>query len=134
MKKMTNNQKGVTFLGWCVILAVIGFFVLVTLRLFPLYNEKFQVVQAMNSVATRSGMSDAPTAEVLRNFKRTVQVGGNRRFDDVSTPKLAKVEKPKTKGAPRTLRVAFEARNIFFDDIYFVMDFDHSVELTGVGE
>lgn len=134
MKKQMKNQAGVTFLGWCIILAIIAFFVLVTLRLFPLYNEKFQVVQAMNSVATRSGMSDAPPSEVLKNFKRTVQVGGNRRFNDATTPKLAKVEKPKTKGAPRTLHVAFEARNIFFDNIYFVMDFDHSVELTGVSE
>ena len=131
MNKMTKNQRGVTFLGWCVILAVIAVFVLITLRLFPLYNEKFIVIQAMNSVANRPDSASLSNSDVLKYFKRSVQIGGSTRFDDRSTPKLAKVEKPQAKGEARRLRVQFEARNKFYQDIVFVLVFDHAVELRG---
>ena len=131
MNKLINQQRGVTFLGWCIILAIIGFFVLLTLRLFPLYNEKFIVQSAMKSVAARPGIEKASDAEVYKQFLRTVQVGGSRRFDDASIKKLADVEKPKTKGAPKTLNIQFEARNVFFQDIEFVLNFNQTVELTG---
>ena len=131
MKNMIENQRGITFLGWCVILAVIAVFVLITLRLFPLYNEKFIVLQAMNSVANRPDAESLSDKEVLTYFKRSVQVGGSYRFDDKTTPKLAKVVKPKTKGEHRKLRVQYEDRNKFFQDIVFVLVFDHSVDLSG---
>lgn len=133
MKNMIKRQEGVTFIGWCIILAIIGFFVLITLRLFPLYNEKMQVVSAMKSVASRPGISEQTEREILEQFKRTVQIGGSTRFDDKTTRQLANVEKPKEKGGPRLLTVQFESRNKFFDDIEFVLVFDESFELKGGG-
>ena len=131
MKKMINQQRGVTFLGWCIILAIIGFFVLITLRLFPLYNEKLIVTSAMESVASRPGIEKASDADVIKQFLRTVQVGGSYRFDDKSVKELADIEKPKTKGGAKTLTVEFESRNVFFQDIDFVLNFSKTVELTG---
>lgn len=131
MNKMLNEQRGVTFLGWCVILAIIGYFVLFTLRLFPLYNEKMIVNAAMESVASRPGVEKMSDTDVLKNFLRTVQVGGAQRFDDRSIKQLAKIEKPKQKGEVRKLTVAFEIRNKFFQDIDLVLNYNKSVELTG---
>lgn len=120
-----------TFLGWCIVLGIIGFFVLITLRLFPLYNEKFTVISAMKSVAQRPGIDKEADHEILKQFLRTVQVGGSNRFDDSTIRDLASVEKPETKGGHKTLNVQFEARNKFFQDIDFVLNFDETVELTG---
>lgn len=131
MNKMLNEQRGVTFLGWCIILAIIGYFVLFTLRLFPLYNEKMIVNAAMESVASRPGVEKMSDADVLKNFLRTVQVGGAQRFDDRSIKELAKIEKPKQKGEARKLTVTFEIRNKFFQDIDLVLNYNKSVELTG---
>lgn len=128
---MIKQQRGMTFLGWCVVLALIGFFVLLTLRLFPLYNEKFIVISAMDSVAARPGIDKDKDKDVLKQFLRTVQVGGSTRFDDRSIRELAEIDKPETKGGYRTLTVQFEARNVFFQDIDFVLNFDRTVELTG---
>lgn len=131
MKKMIKSQRGVTFLGWCIILAIIAFFVMITLRLFPLYNEKVGVLTAMRSVAQRPGITSDSDADVLKQFLRTVQVGGSQRFDDKSIKELAFIDKPQEKGGARTLTVQFEARNKFFQDIDFVLNFDETVELTG---
>ena len=131
MNKMLNDQRGVTFLGWLIILAIIAFFVMITLRLFPLYNEKMIVVSAMNSVAGRPEVVEKSNTDVLKAFLRTVQVGGSYNFDDQTVKKYAKVEKPQTNDGARLLTVTFEIRNKFFDDIDFVMNFNKSVELTG---
>lgn len=131
MNKLLNEQRGVTFLGWIIILAIIGYFVLFTLRLFPLYNEKMIVSSAMESVASRPGVDKMSDADVFKNFLRTVQVGGSVRFDDRSIKELAKIEKPKKKGEPRKLTVIFEIRNKFFQDIELVLNFNKSVDLTG---
>jgi hypothetical protein len=130
MNKMLNEQRGVTFLGWCIILAIIGYFVLFTLRLFPLYNEKMIVSSAMESIASRPGVEKMSDADVFKNFLRTVQVGGSVRFDDRSIKELAKIEKPKG-GEPRKLTIIFEVRNKFFQEIELVLNFNKSVELTG---
>ncbi len=131
MNRMMKQQQGMTFLGWCIVLAIIGFFVLITLRLFPLYNEKFIVISAMESVAARPGIDKKSDKDILKEFLRTVQVGGAQRFDDKSIKDLAQVEKSAEKAGAKLLTVAFEARNVFFQDIEFVLNFQKSVELTG---
>ena len=131
MKNMIRNQKGVTFIGWLIILAIIGFFVLIVLRLWPLYNEKFTVEQAMKSVVSRSGINEASEREVMKQFLRTVQVGGSRRFHSNNIKDYAEIEKPKTKGGNKSLHIQFEATNVFFDDIEFLLRFDKSYELKG---
>ena len=80
MKNMVKKQRGVTFIGWCIILAIIGFFVLITLRLFPLYNEMFEVITAMKSVGTRNGAETMGQREILTAFVRTAQTGGINPF------------------------------------------------------
>ena len=131
MNKMLNEQRGVTFLGWCTILAIIAFFVTITLRLFPLYNEKMIVVSAMNSVASRPDAAQQSNYEITNAFLRTVQVGGSQHFNDATVKKFVKIEKPKTKDGARLLTVTYEIRNKFYDDIDFVMNFNRSVELKG---
>lgn len=128
MKKLARNQSGVTFLGWVTILAVIAFFVLLVLRLFPLVNEKYQVLTAMKSVANRPDAATLSNEDVYKYFVRTVQIGGSNRFNIVNVKKMAKVQKA-SKGEPRSLNVKFEARNEFYKDIKFVLEFDQSVPL-----
>ena len=130
MKTMIDKQRGITFLGLCFILAIIGIFVLLGVRLFPLFNEKFRVMTAMNSVANQAGSADYSEDEARKYFQRNVEISGSELFSD---PKILReyvtVEKPTKKGEPKLLRVAFETRNEFFDDIVFVLDFDKTVPL-----
>ena len=132
MNKLMNKQKGIGFWGWSSILAVLGISVLIGLRLWPLYNEKFAVDAAMASVANRPDVDKMSKDEVIRNFKRTIQVGtSSSRFDDKFTKEHVSVDKPKSKGGSRLLTVEFEARNHFFDVIDLVLVYNNSVELGG---
>jgi hypothetical protein len=131
MNKMIRKQRGVTAIGWMVILALIAFFVLLALRLFPLYNEKMTTITAMNSIASRPDAAKLSNKDVVKYFLRNVQVGGSQRFDDKYAKDHVKVVKPKKKGDPKLLVVNFEVRNEFFQDVKFVLEFNRSVELRG---
>lgn len=131
MKKMINKQRGITFLGLCFIAAIIGVFVLLGVRLFPLFNEKFRVMTAMDSVANQPGSANYTVEEARKFFARNVQISGSQLFNDKTVKEYVTIEKPTKKDEPRLLRVAFETRNEFFDDIKFVLAFDKTVPLGG---
>ncbi len=52
-----QQQKGVTTIGWLIILALIGFFVLLTLRMAPEYMEYYKVVSTLDTMEKESGFS-----------------------------------------------------------------------------
>lgn len=131
MKNMIKKQRGIGAAGWLTILGLIAFFVLLGLRLFPLYNEKMITVSAMNSVANRPDAAKLSKKDVVKYFLRNVQVGGSQRFDDAYAKDHVKIVKPKKRGEPRMLVVDFEARSEFFQDVQFVLEFNRSLPLRG---
>lgn len=128
-----NKQYGIGFLGWSCILGVVAFFILVVLRLYPLYNEKFVVITSMHSVANKPGAAKLSTKDVRKFFLRNMEISSNTvRFTDDSVKKLVKVTTDK-KTKKRYIKVAYEGRNIFLKDIFFLLVFDHEIELGGSG-
>jgi len=129
---MRNKQHGIGFLGWTSILGVLAFFVLIVLRIFPLYNEKFTVISSMSSVANQPNAAKMSTKDVRKYFLRNMENANTTRFTDASVKKLARVVTDK-KTKKRYLHVVYEGRNVFFKDIKLLIEFDHKVELGGSG-
>ena len=51
---MRKAQRGVTFIGWLVLLAPVGVLVYAGIRLTPIYLNYFRVVRAMQQLAEES--------------------------------------------------------------------------------
>lgn len=51
---MRKSQRGVTFIGWLVLLVPIGILVYAGIRLTPIYINYFRVVKALEQIATES--------------------------------------------------------------------------------
>ena len=133
MKNMRNKQYGIGFIGWVTILGILAFFVLMGLRLFPLYNEKLTVISSMNAVANRPDAAKMSTRDVRKFFLRNMEISSNTvRFTDKSVKELVKVVTDK-KTKKRYIRVAYEARNVFVKDIQFLIEVDQKIELGGSG-
>ncbi len=81
-----QQQKGVTTIGWLIILSLIGFFVLLTLRMAPAYMEYYKVSSTLETLAKESGF-DSP---------RQIRLTAERRFEisyvDSITPKDLKIK------------------------------------------
>ena len=129
MKNMRIKQRGIGFMGWCTILGVLAFFVLIGLRLFPLYSEKLTVITAMNSVANQPDVANMSKSEVRRLFTKNIDVQSNiERFNVKGGLKLINIVTDK-KTKKKYIHVAYEGRNKFVKDLEFVLIFDHKVEL-----
>tara|TARA_R110001606_G_C15404643_1_gene654133 strand:- start:11971 stop:12357 length:387 start_codon:yes stop_codon:yes gene_type:complete len=47
---MMKKQRGMTLISWVIVLGIIAFFTTLVIRIFPMYQEYFSVVQIMESM------------------------------------------------------------------------------------
>ena len=127
MRKLIRKQDGVTGIGIVLILAVLAGVVLIALRIFPLYNEKFQIVAAMNTVVSQAGSNKPTTKSASKAFMRAMAISNVERFTDYNIKEYLTVIKPEKKGKRRLLHLKYESRNVFFADIYFTLVFDKKI-------
>ena len=133
MRKMIRKQSGITTIGLMIVFALIAGIVIIVLRLFPLYNEKFQIVSALNTVVSRPDAGDLTTKTAGKAFMKGIAVTNINRFDRYNLKEHLVVRKPKKKGEPKMLHMQYESRNKFFADIQFVLVFNKEMPLTGPG-
>jgi Domain of unknown function (DUF4845) len=74
---MRHSQRGVTFLGWIILLIPVAIIVFSIIRLFPIYENYFSVSKALSQVQSESkGAENTLTAEGLRvSLDKHFQVG-----------------------------------------------------------
>jgi hypothetical protein len=130
MKQAFKKQSGVTFIGLVFILGMIAMVVLFVLRLFPLYNEKFQIESAMETVVAQPDSSNATIVETRRAFMRAIAVTNISKFTDSSVKEHVNLIKPKNKSEPPLLHVQYQSTNKLFGDIELLMTFDKQIPLT----
>jgi len=129
MKNMRIKQRGIGFMGWSTILGVLAFFVLIGLRLFPLYSEKLTVITAMEGVANQPNVAKMSKSEVRRLFTKNIDVQSNiERFNVKGGLKLINIVTDK-KTKKKYIHVAYEGRNVFVKDLTLLLVFDRKVEL-----
>lgn len=116
------DQKGMTFIGWVIVLAIIGFFAMVVIKLVPIYLEYQSVVSAMQAVAAE----DNRTPGEIR-----ASLGKKLDINNVTVVKAADFEILREDGGI-TLAIEYEARTNFVANIDIVVNFSKAVELKGV--
>ena len=132
MRTTRGRQMGLTMAGLIFILAFIGVVVLFVVRAFPLYNEKFQVISAMTSVASRPEAAAMSDREVAMSFLKNLQATSNiSRFTDRNVKEMVEVVKPESKGDPKQLRVHYQATNVLAKDLNLMLDFDQKMPIRG---
>ena len=132
MQNLKNKQYGIGFLGWSSLIGILAFFVLIGLRLFPLYGEKLTVISTMESIASRPDIKKLSTTKIREYFRKNIEVSSSStRFSTgPALKKLVQVETDK-KTKKRYLHVAYEGRNKFVKDLEFLLLFDQKIELGG---
>ena len=71
---MKRKQKGMTLLGFVIVLAVVGFFAYVAMRLFPMYSEYYSVRSAMKGLANEPGIATQDPARIQDLFFRRLYI------------------------------------------------------------
>lgn len=125
---MQNQQRirGITFISFLIVLAVLGFFAYSAMRLVPIYIENDGVKKSQDLVANEPG-ANQKTVEQVRNdlsMKFSIQY-----VDDTSIP-------PQSiqiirQGGGATLRIAYQRRVNFAGNVDLLVSFDRSVPMAG---
>ncbi len=126
--KAHRYSRGITLLGFLMLLCVAGFFAYVVMKLVPVYVEYFGVVKAMEQVKDEPGAAQKSVEEIRRdlNVKFDLQY-----VDEKDIPPQAIQVKRESTGP--TLRIAYEKRVPFLYNIDLVASFDKSVNLSNAG-
>ena len=126
--KYLSNQKGMTFLGILMILAMLGCFFLFGLRAFPLYTEYFAVKQSMKAVANQPFSKRHNTNRVRVLLLKNLGLNSVYKFNETNIKKVTKVKK---KNGKRYLYVQYDPSNRLFSNLYLSIKIDESIELPG---
>ena len=71
---MRRHQQGMTLTSFIVVLAVVGVFVYMGMKLIPMYSEYFSVKKSLDGMAAEAGMSDNDPAKIKDLFFRRMDV------------------------------------------------------------
>ena len=126
----TRHQvKGITLIGFVMLLGVLGFFAYLAMRLVPMYVEYFGVLKAMEQLRQEPGAAQKSLPEV----RAELSLKFNTQYVDETsvTPQSISL---KREGGAATLRIAYEKRVPFLYNIDLVGKFDKSLNLAGAGE
>lgn len=116
-----NEQKGMTLLGYVIVLCVIGFFALLLVRVAPLYLEYRSVVTIVDAVADEATAEWTP-AMIRNTIQKRLDVNNIKRIDSRDF-----VVSRDRGGA--TLSIDYEARTGFIGNLSLLMEFEHSADL-----
>lgn len=70
-----KNQRGMTLISWILILGIIAFFATVAMRLLPMYQEYYSVLQIMNGMETELKNNKLTKQQVMTLLHKRFNTG-----------------------------------------------------------
>ncbi|HEY3488376.1 MAG TPA: DUF4845 domain-containing protein [Gammaproteobacteria bacterium] len=119
-----KKQRGMSMLGWLVIIGMSVVLFITALKLFPVYMEYYNVLGIIDQIKSDPALKNAPKEKVVSAFTRRLSVA------DVS---LTKDDYSITKIQGRnayTIQLYYEVRQPLFANLSMVVEFDRSEEVS----
>ncbi len=121
--KQLSRQRGITLLGLIMVLFLIGFAAFIGMKLLPVYQEYFSVVQGMKSVAAQPGIANRQGPEIKEMLMKRFYISY---VESVKRQHIKVVRKNVL-----TVQIQYEVRRSLLGNIDFVAKFDKTVDLKG---
>jgi hypothetical protein len=132
MKHFGEQQSGMTLIGLMFVLAIIGAAVTFAVRCFPLYNEKMQIVSAINSVVSQPDSAAMTESELHKRFLANLNATTNiNRFSRQNLKEHLSLQKPEKAGETKAVHLKYEARNKLVYDLELVLVVDQTWPVRG---
>ncbi len=124
---MKNSQGGITLLGFVIVLAVVGLFAYVGMKLFPMYSEYYSVRSALKGLAQEPGIANTDPRKIQDLFFRRLYI---------SYAENVKAEHVKIKRVDNgwQMDVSYEVRKPVIANLDVVGRFDTTQMLTRSGD
>ena len=116
--KLARSQKGMSMLGWMVVLALVAFFASTAFKMFPHYMDFWSLEKAIISVETERASEVRTVRDFYAHVEKAMQVNGIRdiKLDDVLEVKL--------EGNEFLAHLKYEKREPLIENLDLVANFD----------
>ena len=78
---MPGKQRGMTFISALALLAIAGFFVLLILKLGPIYLENYKIKTVLASLENEAGLATRPPHDIVSLADKRLYVNEVRRIE-----------------------------------------------------
>lgn len=119
---MRRNQSGITLMSFLIVLVVVGFFLYIGMKVFPMYSEFYSVKSALKGMAAE-GLEGKDPAQIKDNFFRRMDIS----FSSNVKPEHVRIES--SSGSTR-IDVKYEVRVPVVANLDVVGRFEASQDLT----
>jgi hypothetical protein len=122
---MKNAQKGITFISFVIVMAVIGFFLFIGMRLFPVYSNYYGAVKDIKALSQEPGAATRGIDDMRKELERRFDISYVEGIDLKNDIKL--VNTP----AGKVIQLKYETRRPLIYNLDYVAMFDHTFPLGG---
>ena len=124
---MRKNQRGLTFIGWLVLLVPLAIVLYAGLRLSTVYLNYMKVVRGLNALVTENS-SGGVTADNLRNSLQKHFDVDSVDYPDIKDIKFAR------EGKAWIVEAAYDDQAPLFANISIQIAFDKKVQIGSSGD
>ena len=123
---MKRTQRGMTLIGFIIVLAVVGIFAYVAMKLVPMYSEYYAVKSALKGLQQEPGIAKRDPAKIQDLFFRRLYISyaENVKAENV---KIERID------GGWTMSVDYEVRKPLMGNLDVVGKFSTSERLTNRG-
>ena len=119
-----KKQQGMTLIGWVLVFMLLAVIAIVALKLIPVYLDGYKVYQSMASLAEDDSARGKNPNELRKLLLRRLDIN---MVTDVTSDNITFTRQ----GGNVLVEVDYEARRQLFGNLYAVVVFNKSVEITG---
>lgn len=123
---LARPARGLTLLGFLIVLIVVAFFGLMIMKLFPVYSEWYAVRSSLSALQQEPGIAARTPEQVRELLNRKWYIS----YVKTPTQKNVKVQR---RGGDYLVTVAYERRGNLLYNLDYVATFDKTVSLTRQG-
>lgn len=127
----SKYQRGITLSGLIMACIVLGGSAVMVMKLWPLYNEKMKVDQAMEHLSGNPEAARMNKMDVVRALMRQFDVSDVDRFDTPGLAKVVTVGKKKGSG-DKVIMIEYEIRTPLFSNLDVIMNYRNVKEFGPV--
>ena len=119
-----QQQRGMTLISWVLVLALIGFFATLAIRLVPMYQEYFSVVKVMNQMEQELKDNQYSKQQVMLYLQRRFDI------DYISSVKNDDIEIYRGRETPYVTKIVldYEVRKPFIAQIDLIGHFHKEID------
>ncbi len=122
--KTGYRQQGMTFIGWLLLILIAAAFIMLFIRLFPLYLDSYKLSSILSGYEKNTQLVDMSSSEIVAKLSRQLKTD---RVEHIGPENIYVV----SAGNYTEIEVDYEVRVDFIGNLDLVVQFKKTAQIEG---